>query len=172
MNLEKEGIPTVCVITTAFQTIAEAQQQALGYPDLTFVMLAHPVAVATDDEIDEKVEAIYPDLVRKLTGGIAPIREPVREEAGEGGGAASPGAAGVLEEAIAPIRDMLRADGADLAVASRENGTLTMKLIFLDNVCEECILPGKDLAEMIGTACRESGHDVSEVVLRDPRDEA
>ena len=138
----------------------------MGYPDLPFVMLAHPVAVATDDEIDEKVEAIYPDLVSKLTGGTAPFRE----ETGEGGRAASPGVTSALEEAIAPIRDMLRADGADLAVTSWENGTVTMKLIFLDNVCEECILPGKDLAEMIGAACRESGHDVSEIVLRDPRE--
>ncbi len=169
MNLEKAGIPTVCVITTAFQSIAEAQQRALGYPELPFVMLEHPVAVATEDEIEEKVEAIYSDLVRHLTGTQSSGTE-------KGGGTATSAPEtpsmdlGPLDEAISPIRKMLQADGADLAVASRENGTITMKLIFWDSVCEECILPGKDLAEMIGSACREGGHDVSEVVIQDPRE--
>ncbi len=176
MNIEKKGIPTVCLITTAFQAIAEAQQKALGYPELPFVMLEHPVAVATGDEIEAKVEAVYAELVRKLTGGPA--------LPGEANGAATGGAKaedshespktgafdGGLDKAIAPIRAMLQADGADLSIASKENSTLYLDLIFTENVCEECILPRDELSRMILANCRGSDRSVSEVVLQDPRE--
>ena len=57
----------MCVITEAFLTVAKAQQQALDYPDLPFIMLEHPVAVATDTEVQHKVALIYTELVEKLT---------------------------------------------------------------------------------------------------------
>ncbi len=47
--------------------MARAQQKALDYPELPFVMLEHPVAVATDDEVEHKVELIYTELVETLT---------------------------------------------------------------------------------------------------------
>ena len=171
MNIEKAGIPTVCVITTAFQAIAEAQQKALGYPELPFVMLEHPVAVATEDEIEEKVEAIYSDLVRHLADTLSSGKE-----GDDRTDTAAPEAPsmdlGPLDEAIAPIRKMLQTDGADLAVISRENGTVTMQLIFLENVCEECILPSEALTGMIQTACSGFGWEFSDVILRDPREES
>ena len=58
----------MCVITEAFLTVAKAQQQALDYPELPFIMLEHPVAVATDAEVQHKVALIYTALVEKLTG--------------------------------------------------------------------------------------------------------
>jgi hypothetical protein len=58
----------VCVITEAFFTVAKAQQKALDYPELPFVMLEHPVAVATDAEVGHKVALIYTELLEKLTG--------------------------------------------------------------------------------------------------------
>ena len=58
----------MCVITEAFLTVAKAQQQALDYPELPFIMLEHPVAVATDAEVQHKVELIYAALIEKLTG--------------------------------------------------------------------------------------------------------
>ena len=50
--------------------MAKAQQKALDYPELPFVMLEHPVAVATDAEVEHKVELIYAELVDKLTGSV------------------------------------------------------------------------------------------------------
>ena len=67
MNFEKVGIPTVCVITEAFLSVAQAQQKALNYLELPFVMLEHPVAVATDTEIRHKVEMMYAEFIDKLT---------------------------------------------------------------------------------------------------------
>ncbi len=71
MNFEKAGIPTVCVITEAFLAIAQAQQHALDYLELPFVMLEHPVAVATDDEVAHKVALVYTELLDKLTDSVA-----------------------------------------------------------------------------------------------------
>lgn len=51
--------------------MAKAQQKALDYPELPFVMLEHPVAVATDAEVAHKVELIYAEVVGKLTAGVA-----------------------------------------------------------------------------------------------------
>ena len=56
----------MCVITEAFLTVAKAQQQALDYPDLPFVMLEHPVAVATDAEVQHKVDLIYAAFIEQL----------------------------------------------------------------------------------------------------------
>jgi hypothetical protein len=170
VNIEKEGIPTVCLITTAFRTIAEAQQKALGYPGLPFVMLEHPVAVATGGEIEAKVEAVYAELVRKLTGGPARPDEANGAKTKVSHEGPKSGTFGDLEKAISPIRAMLQADGADLAIASKENGTVYLRLIFTENVCEECILPRDELGRMILANCRESDRSVSEVVLQDPRE--
>lgn len=71
MNFEKVGIPTVCMITEAFESVARAQQKALDYPALPFVMFEHPVAVATDDEVRHKVELIYQEFLEKLLVGGA-----------------------------------------------------------------------------------------------------
>lgn len=57
----------MCIITEAFFTIAQAQQKALDYEELPFVMLEHPVAVATDDEVQAKVERVYLEVVAKLS---------------------------------------------------------------------------------------------------------
>ena len=35
------------------------------------MMLEHPVAVATDAEVEHKVELIYTELVEKLTGNFS-----------------------------------------------------------------------------------------------------
>lgn len=51
--------------------MARAQQKALDYPELPFVMLEHPVAVATDAEVEHKVELIYAEVVEKLTGSVS-----------------------------------------------------------------------------------------------------
>jgi len=176
VNIETRGIPTVCVVTSAFQTIAEAQQKALGYPDLPFVMLEHPVAVATDDEIGKKVEAIYANLVLSLSSSISSAgrSDEIQRENLSNDASISQTSTGKvfrsLNEAIAPIRKMLNADGADLAVLSNKNRKAAMELIFFENVCEDCILPGKDLTKMLAASCRENGHDISEVLLQDPRE--
>ena len=56
--------------------MAKAQQKALDYPELPFVMLEHPVAVATDAEVEHKVELIYAEVVEKLTRSFSATDNP------------------------------------------------------------------------------------------------
>ncbi len=133
-------------------------------------MLEHPVAVATDDEIEQKVEAVYPELVGKLTGGVASTGETTPGQKKDNPEDPSTGNIIDIDEVIAPIQTMLQADGAELAIISRENGNIHMKLVFSDQVCEECILPRKDLTDMIVAACRNHGLEASGMVLEDPRE--
>lgn len=56
----------MCVITTAFLAIAKAQQKAMGYLELPFVAIQHPVAVSEEAEIREKVKAVYSDFVESF----------------------------------------------------------------------------------------------------------
>ena len=58
----------MCVITEAFLTVAQAQQKALDYPALPFVMLEHPVAIATDAEVEHKVELMEGNATEVVAG--------------------------------------------------------------------------------------------------------
>lgn|GEM_PF-3415384 len=155
----------MCIITEAFLTIAQAQQRALGYPDLPFVMLEHPVAVATDTEVEHKVAMIYDECVEKLTGDLqaapglaAPVSQPVAMQQNA-----------PHMEALAPLRNMLKHDGADLQVTGLEASTLHVQLLYLDGVCVDCLPEHVQLCDMIHEACQAAGAPITTVLLDDPR---
>jgi hypothetical protein len=50
------GRPTAVVVTTEFLHEAEMQRAALGMPDLTPVVIDHPLSTLTDAEIDRRAE--------------------------------------------------------------------------------------------------------------------
>jgi hypothetical protein len=56
--LEKRGIPSAAVITTEFVHETELTRRALGMPDLTPVVIDHPVSSITPDEIAARVRQI------------------------------------------------------------------------------------------------------------------
>lgn len=171
-------MPTVCVITEAFLTVARAQQKALDYPELPFIMLEHPVAVATDAEVEHKVALIYAELVEKLTGSFPAASgygaPPSRAMAVPTGVVdTEPDASGQrmarFAEALAPLRGMLKHDGADLRVIAVEPGLLHLQLVYLDGVCVDCIPAHEHLTGMIREACKAASTPVSAVILDDPR---
>lgn len=163
----------MCVITEAFLTIAQAQQKALDYPTLPFVMLAHPVAVATETERQEKVERIYQALVAALTQNSPAVSNTQPEPVAEGTtprpqAVPSPRLTHVVD-ILTPLRTMLQHDGADLQVTSVENGTVHVRLVCKPNVCVECIPEHDQLTGMIRDCCQTAGETVTTVLLDDPR---
>jgi hypothetical protein len=50
--LEKAGIPAVAVVTDAFHSTAREMAELWGVPNFRFVMMPHPLASLTDQEID------------------------------------------------------------------------------------------------------------------------
>lgn len=66
VDLERRGIPAVCVATEVFADGAARQAAALGF-DPAVVYVAHPIQDRTDDEVtalaDRAVEALIAALV-------------------------------------------------------------------------------------------------------------
>ena len=68
--LERAGIPSVSVCTTAFRPTADAMARNLGFPGYQYVTLQHPIAPRTEKEIDELVRDALEDILRVLGAGL------------------------------------------------------------------------------------------------------
>ncbi len=58
MTFEREGVPAVGVMTSAFVDVAELMGQACGAPDYPFAVIEHPISSATDAELLERAGEI------------------------------------------------------------------------------------------------------------------
>ena len=56
------------VVTTEFVHEANMQRDALGMPDLTPVVIEHPLSTLTDEEIDKRVQQAAAQCVAILLG--------------------------------------------------------------------------------------------------------
>jgi thioesterase domain-containing protein len=68
--LERAGIPSVSVCTSAFKITADAMARNLGFPGYQYVMLQHPIASRTEAEIDDMVRNALADILRVLGAGL------------------------------------------------------------------------------------------------------
>ena len=67
VEMERRGIPTVTVFSTAFATAAQKQAAGRGMPDLPFVRIPHPMHTAKRDAVAERADAVLDTLVDRLT---------------------------------------------------------------------------------------------------------
>ena len=61
------GVPSVPVATDEFMTAARAQAAALGRPEFDAVYIPHPIQDQTKQEIESKADAVFQELVNRLT---------------------------------------------------------------------------------------------------------
>jgi hypothetical protein len=66
---EKEGIPSASIITEVFKVTGKAMATTWGLPDFKFLMMPHPIANLTPAQLDQRAEAILPEVVRLLLEG-------------------------------------------------------------------------------------------------------
>jgi len=64
---EVNGKPSVVVASSTFVDAAEAQERALGLPDVRRIFVPHPIQDATEDEMRGKADAIVERLIEALT---------------------------------------------------------------------------------------------------------
>jgi hypothetical protein len=64
---ESRGIPAVAVMTDRFEPTARAVAEVNGLPDYPYVVIAHPIANNSDDELRVKAEAVIGRIVTLLT---------------------------------------------------------------------------------------------------------
>ena len=69
VHLERRGIPAVGIATAPFADEAIEQARRLGMPGARMVYIPHPVQLLTDDELDARADAIFPDVLATLTSG-------------------------------------------------------------------------------------------------------
>ena len=72
MELEWAGIPSVAIVHQSMEGTARAMARVSGMPDYGFVTVGYPhipLAVWTDEEIDEVAHTLAPRLLALLTNG-------------------------------------------------------------------------------------------------------
>jgi hypothetical protein len=67
VEIERRGIPTVTVFSTAFAAAARKQAEGRGLRDLPLVMIPHPMHTAPQKTVTERADAAIDALVERLT---------------------------------------------------------------------------------------------------------
>jgi hypothetical protein len=67
--LEKAGIPTIPIITDAFDNTAKEMADLWGVPDFRFVMIPHPLGSLTPTEIEQRVDEVIAKVTSLLQQG-------------------------------------------------------------------------------------------------------
>ena len=63
LNLEKKGIPTVTIVTTAFEEAFKSLLKEQGTPDMSIVVTEHPIAGHNLESIRKKADADFPRIL-------------------------------------------------------------------------------------------------------------
>jgi len=65
--LEKKGIPTVTVVTTAFEEMIGLLMKDQGVSEMALVVVEHPIAGHSLDGIRKKVDTAFPVILKAAT---------------------------------------------------------------------------------------------------------
>lgn len=68
MYLEKRGVPSSTVVSTAFLTHGHLAAKNLQLDDLPLLVVPHPLNDLTPDAVRELARAAYPVVIGQLTG--------------------------------------------------------------------------------------------------------
>ncbi len=75
VRLERLGIPTAAVATEPFVDEALEQARVLGMPEYRMVFIPHPVQLLAREELRERADAAYAEILARLTGGVGGVSE-------------------------------------------------------------------------------------------------
>lgn len=168
VTFESRGIPAVILVNDVFEPIAHATAALLDlgpdYVASNIIWLPHPTSNLTPAAaallIDGRIKAIETALLGRT----------VARDNGAGNTAAGDAlqtARGVVEG----LAQSLRADGADLALVSFEDGILAGELRIGELTCDDgsCIMPAEQLAKMVEAMVRAKVESLRAVTLREVR---
>jgi Fe-S cluster biogenesis protein NfuA len=147
ISLERLGVPSACIITDGFLPTGRVMADFAGLPGYPMVVIQHPIADNTNQQLGAKAEQIVQQAVEILLSGA--LRK---------------------ADGLATIREMLQADGSDLELLGMDAGTARFKLLLNDPACADCVMPRSYLEPMILRHLQSSRPDVHRVILDDPRE--
>ena len=67
LNVEKKGIPTVTIVTTAFEESFKTLMKEQGVSDMALVVSEHPIAGYNLEGIKKKVDKDFPAILKAAT---------------------------------------------------------------------------------------------------------
>jgi hypothetical protein len=67
LNLEKKGIPTVTIATTAFEELVKSTMKEQGVSDMALVVVEHPIAGHNLQDIRKKADSAFPNILKTAT---------------------------------------------------------------------------------------------------------
>lgn len=67
LNLEKKGIPTVTVVTTAFEELFKSGMKDQGVSEMALVVEEHPIAGHNAEGVRKKVDMAFPMILKAST---------------------------------------------------------------------------------------------------------
>lgn len=67
LNLEKLGIPTVTVVTSAFQELAKTTTREQEISEMAFVVVEHPIAGRSLQDTLKMADAAFSDILKAAT---------------------------------------------------------------------------------------------------------
>lgn len=75
-----------------------------------------------------------------------------------------------VQTALAPVRELLQLDGADIEVERYVDGVASLRLILDGASCRECVLPRERLEATVAAVLQENLPDLNRVEIDDPRE--
>ena len=66
---EQHGVPSASIVTDVFTATGKAMARSWGLPDFRFIAMPHPIANLNEQELDQRAEAITPEVVKLLLEG-------------------------------------------------------------------------------------------------------
>ena len=67
-------MPSASIITDIFKVTGKAMATTWGLPDFRFIAMPHPIANLTPAQLDQRAEAIVPEVVKLLLEGQSAAR--------------------------------------------------------------------------------------------------
>ena len=65
---ERMGVPSASIVTEPFVSTGRAMAEAWGVRDYQFLVMPHPTANLTEEELDQHARDIVPQVVELLLG--------------------------------------------------------------------------------------------------------
>jgi len=84
VEIERRGIPSVTVFSTAFASAARKQAAGRGMAELPLVRIPHPMHTAQHSVVAERADAVIGALVERLTSEVKEAAEPEASERFDG----------------------------------------------------------------------------------------
>ena len=67
--LEKAQVPSASIVTDVFEVTGRAMAEQWGMPHYRFLLMPHPIANLTEQQLDQRAREIVPEVVKLLLQG-------------------------------------------------------------------------------------------------------